>query len=134
MFNSLNKFKKRIKQAKVKSFSDDLLGKIEMFLNYDVEAKIINKDNLHIRCFDGFELIVTLENNDIIYQVKGNNQITIGKYGEYEDGYYVRINSNLSNVFEFNTVFSKNEKTTELFRTFDKHGFEQFRRFGNSFS
>ena len=128
MLSSIDKYIKKISNSKSKSFSDDLLNNLDIFLN-DSNSKLkIDRNQLIIKCDDD-ELQITLgKHGNISYEMKKDDISVKGQYHVCKNGYFVKLIDEQRSVHEVDNIYYKDIARKEVFKVLDRRGVEQFRR------
>lgn len=128
MINNPRKFIKNITKIKVKSFSEELLNNLNNYLYNENNTVKTTKNELFILNNNYPKLIIKLEKNGISYQENKSDKIINIKYKKHENGYYIKKDTRICELYDLGEKTSNHIKTEEVFRIFDKDGFEQFDR------
>lgn len=128
MFNSVDKFVRKISKTKSKSFSDELLRRLDLFLDNKKSKVNFTKNQLIIEC-DGDELKISLEKHgNISYEIRKDNVSINGQYRVHKNGCFVKVVDERLSVYDVDNIYSKDITHKETFKVFDRDGVEQFRR------
>lgn len=127
MLNTVDRFKRKITNLKVRSFSHQLLGYLDLYLNRNETIVRVGKNELNLT-WKNRVLNIELTKNGMSYEFINDDEVIRGRYVKCKSGFYVILTNKESTIYDLDAITSYDMKTKTTFKFFDKSGVERFRR------
>lgn len=127
MFESINKFKRRILKLNVDSFKTEMLEQLDRFLFSKDIVVDIKKASLKLTR-KNMEFNLKIEKKGISYEFKDNYRVISSTYKNYKDSIVIKVREESLENYDLVDKYSYNSKNKEICKVYDKTGIEKFRR------